>query len=190
MKNKRLIFDSVEEMVKNTRLKVNNPKPSITPITFGDVWKTTKSLLIVFAIIAIAVGVLDVKSRYAVWYNVARENVTIDQKPHDCDWSTAPLGNKNCHYDKVMTFVRTGIDRAHRPVISFDEGKTWGVDCQKDGIKKPDGTLEVDAACITPVLPAGATLLSVPNVNDSSATPVADSILVSSVHVSWQKVEE
>lgn len=30
---------------------------------------------------------------------VLLRNVTVTSKPHDCEWDTAPLGSKHCHYD-------------------------------------------------------------------------------------------
>jgi hypothetical protein len=30
-------------------------------------------------------------------------NVYLTLKPHDCDWTFAPLGNKGCYYKKVVT---------------------------------------------------------------------------------------
>jgi hypothetical protein len=40
-------------------------------------------------------------------YNVAYEQVTIEQRPHDCEWGTAPLGEKHCHYERVINTVLT-----------------------------------------------------------------------------------
>jgi hypothetical protein len=51
---------------------------------------------------------------YAVWdsewfnktrYSLANDDVTyehviVSAKPHDCDFMTAPMGEKNCHYKK------------------------------------------------------------------------------------------
>ena len=28
--------------------------------------------------------------------------VTIDKEPHDCDFMTAPIGIKHCHYERVV----------------------------------------------------------------------------------------
>jgi len=41
---------------------------------------------------------------------LAIENIHIDAKPRACDYDTAPLGNKLCHYEKVEIFVdRNGL---------------------------------------------------------------------------------
>jgi hypothetical protein len=41
--------------------------------------------------------------------------------PHNCDFLTAPLGSKHCHYERVVTTIRIRRDQ-----MSEDEGKTWG----------------------------------------------------------------
>ena len=42
--------------------------------------------------------------KYAMQENVNRDNISIDKKPHDCDWDSSPLGDKHCHYKSQMTF--------------------------------------------------------------------------------------
>jgi hypothetical protein len=50
-----------------------------------------------------------------VWrYSVSPKNVLIDPQPHDCEFMAAPVGNKYCHYDKM---VNVGEDRGQRYVI-------------------------------------------------------------------------
>jgi hypothetical protein len=44
---------------------------------------------------------------YALDYSVEAGQVTIEKKPHDCEYDTSPLGNKNCHYERVISTVRT-----------------------------------------------------------------------------------
>ena len=48
------------------------------------------------------------KVGYTMKYALADEEVIIDRKPHDCEWETAPLGAKHCHYEKV---VQTDTDQ-------------------------------------------------------------------------------
>jgi hypothetical protein len=40
--------------------------------------------------------------RYAAEYSVDQSHVFIEKKPTDCDWGHAPIGSKDCHYDKVV----------------------------------------------------------------------------------------
>lgn len=42
------------------------------------------------------------KQRLAEKYNVSQDKVFIEPKPHGCDFDDAPLGNKHCHYEKVL----------------------------------------------------------------------------------------
>jgi len=53
-------------------------------------------------------------------------SVLMADKPHDCDFLTAPIGKKNCDYDKVVTKVKWWWtdDVSKR---SLDDGKTWEV---------------------------------------------------------------
>lgn len=40
---------------------------------------------------------------YAIQYNTDADHVYIDRKPHDCEFDKAPIGNKYCHFDKIVT---------------------------------------------------------------------------------------
>jgi hypothetical protein len=62
---------------------------------------------------------------YAIKYSVNPSSVFIDRRPHDCEYETAPLGNKNCHYDAKVTSVRTSQAADGTGWASYDEGKTW-----------------------------------------------------------------
>jgi hypothetical protein len=44
--------------------------------------------------------------RYAAEYHVPKESVTIQKKPADCNWDTAPLENKNCHFVKHVDPIK------------------------------------------------------------------------------------
>jgi hypothetical protein len=50
-----------------------------------------------------------VKSWYALTHKVPVERVEVEKKPHDCEFNTAPIGSKNCHYD-AKVFVTKGSD--------------------------------------------------------------------------------
>jgi hypothetical protein len=66
---------------------------------------------------------------YSIQYGVRIDQVTIDKKPHDCDWNTAPLGSKNCHYEEKATKIIAGIGaKTGKLIVSFDDGKTWQLD--------------------------------------------------------------
>lgn len=57
------------------------------------------TVLFILAIIDWGSDAWHSKARYAVQYGVSFAHVTKQNKPHDCDWLTAPMGKKNCHYD-------------------------------------------------------------------------------------------
>jgi len=46
--------------------------------------------------------------RYAIVYNVGRDKVFVAPRPHDCDWLSAPLGDKHCHYSPVVAKFAAG----------------------------------------------------------------------------------
>lgn len=50
--------------------------------------------------------------------------VTIDALPHDCEFWTAPVGSKHCHYDAEVVTVRMHR-RSGTTLASFDDGRTW-----------------------------------------------------------------
>jgi hypothetical protein len=44
----------------------------------------------------------DWKLKYAVQYWVSTDQVVIERKPHNCEWGSAPLGDKHCHYKALV----------------------------------------------------------------------------------------
>jgi hypothetical protein len=67
----------------------------------------------------------------AYWYSITAgapiDKVTIEKKPHDCEFSAAPLGEKNCHYEKIVDKVMWATSTTGQPIVSDDDGKTWTV---------------------------------------------------------------
>ena len=45
--------------------------------------------------------------KYAWEYSVDSDHVVIERKPHNCDWDSAPLGNKHCHYEAVVSTLNS-----------------------------------------------------------------------------------
>src|SRR6202035_5024976 len=87
--------------------------------------------LILFGLICGGTYLWDSNLRYAFEYGVNLSAVNKDPKPHDCDWSKAPIGNKECHYEVevVKTRIREGVDqKTGKPIISYDDGSTWNWD--------------------------------------------------------------
>jgi len=64
--------------------------------------------------------------RYAIEHSADLSQVTVERQPKDCDFLHAPLGLKDCHYEKEVTVVRHALDvETSRPIVSYDDGKTW-----------------------------------------------------------------
>jgi hypothetical protein len=40
---------------------------------------------------------------YQVQYDVPRDHLFLTPRPHDCDFDKAPMGNKECHFKKLVT---------------------------------------------------------------------------------------
>jgi hypothetical protein len=66
--------------------------------------------------------------KYSSLYSVPYANVTVPDKPHDCEFMTAPIGNKNCSYKAEVIAIRTETSTTGKPIVSFDGGKTWNWD--------------------------------------------------------------
>jgi hypothetical protein len=93
--------------------------------------KTPKSTVVV-GVLALLAGLLYLYSWmtdgtiwYAFHYDANLNQVNRTDKPHDCEWFTAPLGNKNCHYEAKVAVTKTGRDKDGKTVRSYDGGKTW-----------------------------------------------------------------
>jgi hypothetical protein len=65
------------------------------------------------------------KWRYAASYDIPSSQVYVQDKPHDCAFLAAPLGEKYCHYERTVSTVRWATSQSGSPLISSDEGKTW-----------------------------------------------------------------
>jgi hypothetical protein len=42
------------------------------------------------------------RAGYALKYDINVDHVYVDDQPHDCEWGKAPLGDKYCHYKKMV----------------------------------------------------------------------------------------
>jgi uncharacterized membrane protein len=76
-------------------------------------------LAVMFGLVTLFLGLrwvtMGQAARYAEKYHVSEESVMIQKKPANCDWTTAPLGNKNCHFVK------------HVDLSKDDRGRVTGV---------------------------------------------------------------
>ncbi len=76
----------------------------------------------------------DWRVKYALAYQVSEGQIMIERKLHNCDWDSAPLGNKHCHYQSIVQVYNsdskivdgTGVEiGAGGTTISYNDGKTW-----------------------------------------------------------------
>jgi hypothetical protein len=63
------------------------------------------------------------KTWYALTNKVPVGQVEIEKKPHDCEFDTAPIGSKNCHYDsKILVLEGTeSPDRKRSVFVSYEK---------------------------------------------------------------------
>ena len=66
-----------------------------------------------------------IKWRFRSESDLQNAEITIDKKPHDCEFMTAPVGNKHCYYQIRLSTTRVRNDQTGDSWISTDDGKTW-----------------------------------------------------------------
>lgn len=63
---------------------------------------------------------------YGLKYSTDSSRVTIDPKPGDSDFLYSPVGDKGCHYKKIVSVILYSRDRTtNKPIVSDDGGRTW-----------------------------------------------------------------
>ena len=67
----------------------------------------------------------DWRIKWCLRYIVAFNKVTVEPRPTLCDWGRAPLGNKSCHYEGVVSRKIITLSTQGKPIVSFDGGETW-----------------------------------------------------------------
>jgi hypothetical protein len=129
----RVAVDDVKTSVDEVHESTGAIEKSLTEIersigTVAGRWTTPQILLILFLTYwgPRALGDLwNDKWRYEMYYNIAADAITIQEMPHDCEFLSAPLGNKYCHYERIVSIIRWATSKDGKPIISYDDGKTW-----------------------------------------------------------------
>jgi hypothetical protein len=80
------------------------------------------------------------KWRYELQYGVESSKIQYDKEPHDCEFLTVPLGNKNCHYERSVSTLRWATSTTGRPIASSDDGKTWNTFAPDAGVTVPNNS--------------------------------------------------
>lgn len=89
--------------------------------------------LLIYSIIITFVGnIWNSKTILSARYDVATDQITIDAEPHDCDFLRAPLGVKGCSYTRQIEVIKTGTNAAGEHFVTYDDGKTWSPDPEKN----------------------------------------------------------
>ena len=90
--------------------------------------KTLLTLALFAMLFATGCSTLDVETDriyYETKYDAQSKDVQLQASPHDCEYSTAPLGNKNCHYERQVFVTKHGVNTLNQPIVSYDDWKTW-----------------------------------------------------------------
>jgi hypothetical protein len=45
----------------------------------------------------------DWRIKYAAEYMIDSDQIVIEYRPYNCEWDSAPIGSKHCHYESVVT---------------------------------------------------------------------------------------
>ena len=81
----------------------------ITTAVLKPLGETIKTVIFVLlGLLALGFAVECIKNGpanvyYGLLNDVSAERVTIMPQPHDCDFSKAPIGDKECHYERLIT---------------------------------------------------------------------------------------
>lgn len=102
--------------------------------------------LVIIGVIIFWSDIWNTKFRYGLALDLPTDKITIDKKPKDCEFLTAPLGSKNCHYDKSEQKIEMAMSKDGKsPLISYDEGKSWSPIDPPTGVKVPQYPTVVSA---------------------------------------------
>jgi len=93
-----------------------------------DKWSTFQWVGLMFIgmfLCSLPGAIWHAKWRYAAAYGIPSSQLYVQDKPHDCAFLAAPLGEKYCRYERTISTVRWAKSTEGNPIISYDEGKTW-----------------------------------------------------------------
>lgn len=57
--------------------------------------------------------------KYEEKYGVDAAHVVVEDKPHNCEWDAAPLGNKYCHYEENVAVTWDNAGKATQVYVSW-----------------------------------------------------------------------
>jgi hypothetical protein len=121
-------LESVESAVQSVEQAVGRVESAVKEVK--DKWSTPYFILMALAGLffwSVPSAIWHAKWRYAFTYGISSDKVTIAPHPHDCAFLSAPLGEKYCHYERDVMTVRWATSTEGKPIVSWDDGKTWNV---------------------------------------------------------------
>jgi hypothetical protein len=135
----------VEEAVERVETAVQEAAQSIERAIKENSWSSAFPVvwigLLVYLVCAYVPGeVWHSKWRYELQYDVESSKIQYDKEPHDCEFLTAPLGNKHCHYERSVATLRWATSTTGLPIASFDDGKTWSTFTPDAGVRIPNNS--------------------------------------------------
>jgi len=86
----------------------------------ADAGKTFTGLIFLGLIAAFVWWLAPDKYAYAFEYQTNSDNVIVENKPKNCDWGHAPIGDKGCHYKKVVTPQKNEKDKVTSVYVTWE----------------------------------------------------------------------
>lgn len=126
------IIAALQELESNVVSALQEVEQSVKDVeeAVRGKWSTLQGIGIIIVLGVIFWWIDDAwhaKWRYAWTYGVSSDKVQIEDRPHDCAFLAAPLGEKYCHYERIVSTVRWATSTQGLPIVSYDEGKTWSI---------------------------------------------------------------
>lgn len=94
-------------------------------------WEATKAVLaliwllfIVGSLVVHGLPAIFPNARWAVILTHHLPSNMVPRRPHDCEFTTAPVGEKHCHYEVFIVKISWDNNTGNE-IESVDDGKTW-----------------------------------------------------------------
>ncbi len=58
---------------------------------------------------------------YQFQYDVKYDDVHVDKRPNDCEWGHAPIGDKDCHYEKFVSYTPALLGQAAQVFVTWEK---------------------------------------------------------------------
>jgi hypothetical protein len=85
---------------------MSGPYPNWEKVKHGIFKLFVWGFVVVSGLMLLGYWLTTEKQRLAHQYHVSQDKIVVEPRPHGCDFDDAPLGNKHCHYEKVVDTER------------------------------------------------------------------------------------